>query len=218
MKYTCPKCGKTLELSHEALINSEYKTVCPQCLSNLEIVGDYAYIPLDDGSLELAPDHAEPIPAGDPVLGQQSSIEDVEAQDVTPPPLKVTPPPLKPTPPALPGEGLDPLFGDAVRLLATLNAVTPMTLRDNLNIPLERAQNLIYQLERAGIIGPYNNGGPRTILIPHNTNFMGSQPVEGTPIDDASQPQHKSFSLNCSSCFVWLLLILLLGAIMKSCM
>ena len=53
MKYTCPKCGKHLELSVETLIANEYKTVCPQCLTQLEIVGDYAYVPLDDGSLEL---------------------------------------------------------------------------------------------------------------------------------------------------------------------
>lgn len=217
MKYTCPKCGKTLELSQEALINSEYKTVCPQCLSNLEIVGDYAYIPLDDGSLQLAPDRTEPTPqSSDPVVASQPMVEDVEAQDVTPPPLKATPPPFKGTQ-ATPGEGLDPLFGDAVRLLSTLNSVTPMTLRDNLNIPLERAQNLIYQLERAGIIGPYNNGGPRAILIPHNTNFMGAQPVEGTPIEDI-QPQRKSFTMNCGGCVMWLLLIMLLAAIIKSCM
>ena len=214
MKYTCPKCGKTLELSTEALINMEYKTVCPQCLSNLEIVGDYAYIPLDDGSLTLASDPTEPAPSSDPLL--ETQVEDVEAQDVTPPPIKSTPPPFKTTPPPMPGDGLDPLFGDAVRLLGTLNSVTPMTLRDNLNIPLDRAQNLIYQLERAGIIGPYNNGGPRTILIPHNTNIMGAMPVEGTPIDDA-QPQRKTMTMNCSGCLMWAIILTIVMALIKSC-
>ena len=40
-----------MDLSTEVLINSEYKVICPQCLSQLQIVGDYAYIPHD--SLEL---------------------------------------------------------------------------------------------------------------------------------------------------------------------
>ena len=51
MIYTCPKCGKKMYLSTEVLINSEYKFICPQCLSELQIVGDYAYIP--DDSLNL---------------------------------------------------------------------------------------------------------------------------------------------------------------------
>ena len=42
MNYTCPKCGKKMDLSTEVLINSEYKVICPQCLSELHIVGDYA--------------------------------------------------------------------------------------------------------------------------------------------------------------------------------
>ncbi len=32
MNYTCPKCGKKMDLSTEVLINSDYKVVCPQCL------------------------------------------------------------------------------------------------------------------------------------------------------------------------------------------
>ena len=51
MNYTCPKCGKKMDLSTEVLINSNYKVICPQCLCELQIVGDYAYIPHD--SLEL---------------------------------------------------------------------------------------------------------------------------------------------------------------------
>ena len=40
-----------MDLSTEVLINSNYKVICPQCLCELQIVGDYAYIPHD--SLEL---------------------------------------------------------------------------------------------------------------------------------------------------------------------
>ena len=84
MKYTCPKCGKHIELSVEALIASEYKTICPQCLTQLEIVGDYAYVPLDDGSLELRRDSG--------TVPQSSSAEVIETAEVIdsgspPPPL-----------------------------------------------------------------------------------------------------------------------------------
>lgn len=47
MIFTCPKCGKKIELSVEALIASEYYTVCPQCLSRLKIVGDTAILPVE---------------------------------------------------------------------------------------------------------------------------------------------------------------------------
>ena len=46
MIYTCPKCGKKMDLSTEVLISSDYKVICPQCLSQLQIVGDYAYTPM----------------------------------------------------------------------------------------------------------------------------------------------------------------------------
>ena len=42
MNYTCPKCGKKMDLSVEALIDSQYKVTCPECRSELQIVGDYA--------------------------------------------------------------------------------------------------------------------------------------------------------------------------------
>ena len=54
MNYTCPKCGKKMDLSTEVLINSEYKVICPQCLSELHIVGDYAYIPHDSLNLDTS--------------------------------------------------------------------------------------------------------------------------------------------------------------------
>ena len=45
MKFTCPKCGKQLEMSSAALTAADYRTVCPQCLTSLQIVGQYAYVP-----------------------------------------------------------------------------------------------------------------------------------------------------------------------------
>ena len=57
MIYTCPKCGKKMDLSSEVLINSDYKVICPQCLCQLQIIGDYAYIPSDSLDLDTT---AEP--------------------------------------------------------------------------------------------------------------------------------------------------------------
>lgn len=71
MKYNCPKCGKSLDYSVDQLTQAQYHVTCPQCGSALEIVGDYAYMPLEDGSLNLADDTPpatdEPQPGLDPL-------------------------------------------------------------------------------------------------------------------------------------------------------
>ena len=203
MQYTCPRCGKHIDLSVEALIANEYKTVCPQCLTQLEIVGDYAYVPLEDGSLNLRRD--EPSPETEP---------EVVVPEVMGVPVQgsVAVPPL---PSQLGGDGRDPLFDEAVRYLGQCSAITPMMLRDYFNIPLERAQDLINQLEQAGCIGPYRGGAPRQILIEHHEGLPSpfnynqrfgadSQPAaDGTP-----QPQGgKMVRVNCGSCLIWLVLI-----------
>lgn len=199
MKYTCPKCGKHLDLSAEALIASQYKTVCPQCLTQLEIVGDYAYVPLDDGSLELRrdPEPEQPGPAT-PIQPEDSSV-----------PVQ-SPPPL---PSQLGGDGRDPLFDDAVRYLGQCSAITPMMLRDYFGITLERAQDLIRQLEQAGCIGPYRGGAPRQILIEHHQglpsplNYNQRFDTDAQP-QDVQQPQGgKMVHVNCGSCLIWLVLI-----------
>ena len=45
MIFICPKCGKSIEVSAESLIASDYFIVCPQCLTRLQIVGDSAVVP-----------------------------------------------------------------------------------------------------------------------------------------------------------------------------
>ncbi|MBR1804428.1 MAG: hypothetical protein IJ775_05960 [Muribaculaceae bacterium] len=208
MKYVCPKCGKSIEVSTESLIASEYFIVCPQCLTRLQIVGDYAYVPLKDGSLQL--EKPEPAPA-----------EDVE---ILPPPLTgETIPASAPT--TQPAAAIDPLFGEAVRFLGQCNAITPMMLRDRLGISLERAQTLIGQLEQAGIVGPYNHGGPRQILIPHNTGMPSpfqpapsSEPV-GTNEQHASQnnSDNKTYSFTCSGCLTWFLVAAFVLFMLRNC-
>ncbi len=202
MQYTCPKCGKHIDLSVEALIANEYKTVCPQCLTQLEIVGDYAYVPLEDGSLNLRRDEPKPEVESEGVV---TEVTGVPVQDA------VSVPPL---PSQLGGDGRDPLFDEAVRYLGQCSAVTPMMLRDYFNIPLERAQDLINQLEQAGCIGPYRGGAPRQILIEHHEGLpspfnynqrFGTEtepPTDGTPLPQGG----KMVRVNCGSCLIWLVL------------
>ena len=200
MKYVCPKCGKNIELGAEALIASEYRTVCPQCLSQLEIVGDYAYIQ----------------PEGDPL--QFSRPGDESAANET----AVTPPPFSPVPPALPAR--DPLYDSAVEFVSRCNAITPFMLRDYFDIDLERAHELMAQLEQNGIVGPANGGAPRQILIPHNTNIplglpvsfgrpMEGQDADEQPIDDTSR--RSVHVVNCGGCLMWALLIMLAIALLR---
>ena len=203
MKYVCPKCGKNIDLSAEALIASEYRTVCPQCLSQLEIVGDYAYIQ----------------PEGDPLLFDRgedqpaAAVTDVVAQDVT----AVTPPAL---PPQLPPQ--DPLYDAAVHFVSQCNAITPMMLRDYFGIDMERAHTLMAQLERDGVVGPYRNGAPRQILIPHNTDIPYGIPQryeptpQGQPMDDPQQnvTVHR---FTCGGCLMWILIIAFAVFLFRMC-
>ena len=221
-QFTCPKCGKVITMSVEALINMQYHTVCPQCLSRLDIVGDYAYIPIEGepsitGSADTppTPEPAQPTP---PPFNTDKAVEDVEAVDVTnqPPP---TPPVIPPVPNM--GNGVDPLMGEAVKFLSQCTAITPVMLRDHLNISLERAQQLMQQLEKAGIVGPYNHGGPRSILIPHRQGLPHHSAMPTAEnYDDATtddKPRHKSFSVNCSGCFMWLLVSIFITMLLRTC-
>lgn len=179
MKYTCPNCGKHMEFSTEQLTESKYKVSCPQCGTALEIVGDYAYMPLEDGTLNLADDE------------QQEKDQE------------------QPTG--------DPLYGQAVEFVKQCNAITPVMLAAYFNISLERAEQLMQQLEDNGIVGPYNNGAPRKILIPHNTDLPYGLPIfnqTGTSEDNddteyQGDPKFKSYTLNCSGpgCLLFLLLV-----------
>ena len=218
MIYTCPKCGKKMELSTEVLINSEYKVVCPQCLCQLQIVGDYAYIPNEDLQLDTTAVPAQTINC--PVCGHEAStgthfcpncgtsfdasssssdnVTDIEDATVLPPPIP----------------NGDPLYNEAVKFLMTCSAITPMMLRDRFHISDQRAAELIRQLEAGGVIGPYNNGGPRQILIPHKGIYDYATPPfypRGNPsMKGKSQPRRIG-------CFTWLIIIMFFLYMIKSC-
>ncbi|MCQ2288398.1 MAG: hypothetical protein MJZ74_04810 [Muribaculaceae bacterium] len=183
MKYTCPKCGKTMEFSVEQLTDAQYKVTCPQCGCALEIVGDYAYVPLEDGSLDLS---------------------DTPKEDPEPKPQR------------------DPLYQAAVDYVVTCNAITPVMLAQYFDIPIERANEIMRQLEEAGVVGPANGGAPRTILIPHNTNLPGAFMRHFDP-DAANTPptfkygnfKGKTYTINCSGCLFILILISIIAMFLK---
>lgn len=220
MIYTCPKCDKKMDLSTEVLINSDYKVICPQCLSRLQIVGDFAYIPDEDLELDTTVEPSRAITC--PKCGHEAStgahfcpncgtsfdspgpsassltVDDAEAATVLPPPLPNS----------------DPLYNDAVQFLMTCISITPMMLRDHFQISDERAAELIRQLEAGGIIGPYNNGGPRQILIPHRGLYDYPQTHNQTPDQRATLPRGRSHR---PGCLTWLALFMFFIILLKAC-
>ena len=219
MIYTCPKCGKKIDLSTEVLINSDYKVICPQCLSQLQIVGDYAYIPDESLNLDttVQPSHTINCPKCGheaksnahfcPNCGTSFDTPSsaTTAIDIAPEDVTVIPPPLP---------NSDPLYNEAVQFLMGCTAITPMMLRDRFHISDERAAELIRQLEAGGIIGPYNNGGPRQILIPHRRLYDYTQPQDTLQGDNPGQRQPQPRRLGC---FTWLLITMILIFLMKAC-
>ena len=220
MNYTCPKCGKKMDLSTEVLINSNYKVICPQCLCELQIVGDYAYIPHDSLDLDTSVKPSHTINC--PKCGHEANSNahfcpncgasfdtaptpPTTAVDTAPEDVTVLPPPLPDS---------DPLYNDAIQFLMTCTAITPMMLRDHFHISNERAAELIRQLEAGGAIGPYNNGGPRQILIPHRSIYSYTTPQTDSrgngPVRPGPQPRRMS-------CLTMVLIFMFFIFLIKAC-
>ena len=218
MIYTCPKCGKKMDLSTEVLINSDYKVICPQCLCQLQIIGDYAYIPHDELELDTNVEPSRTISCSKcghqvntgthfcPNCGTSLDAPLTTAVDIAPEDVTVLPPPLP---------NQDPLYYEALKYLANCTAITPMMLRDRFHISNERAAELIRQLEQGGAVGPYNNGGPRQILIPHRSLYDMPQ---YTPQDsNTGNAQHRTQVPRSGGCLTWVLLFLLMSFLIKAC-
>ena len=220
MNYTCPKCGKKMDLSTEVLINSNYKVICPQCLCELQIVGDYAYIPHESLDLDTSVKPSHTINC--PKCGHEANSNahfcpncgasfdtaptpPTTAVDTAPEDVTVLPPPLPDS---------DPLYNDAIQFLMTCTAITPMMLRDHFHISNERAAELIRQLEAGGAIGPYNNGGPRQILIPHRSIYSYTTPQTDSrgngPVRPGPQPRRMS-------CLTMVLIFMFFIFLIKAC-
>ena len=219
MKYTCPKCGKKMDLSTEVLINSEYKVICPQCLCELQIVGDYAYIPHDSLDLDTSVEPSHIINC--PKCGHEANSNahfcpncgasfdaptpSTTAVDIAPEEVTVLPPPIP---------NSDPLYNEALQFLMNCTAITPMMLRDRFHISDERAAELIRQLEAGGAIGPYNNGGPRQILIPHRTMYSYTTP---DPTWQDKGPKRTSPQPRRMSCVTIFLIVMFFMFMRKAC-
>ena len=226
MNYTCPKCGKKMDLSTEVLINSEYKVICPQCLSQLHIVGDYAYIPHDALDLGTSVEPSRSINC--PKCGHEASTGahfcpncGASFDEPTPSRTDDTIEDATVLPPPLPN--VDPLYNDAVRFLANCYAITPMMLRDHFGISDERAAELIRQLEAGGAIGPYNNGGPRQILIPHRTLIRDSRAYRYDVTQDPAAQQRpgqqpgRVTQRRGPGCITTLLIFMFFFYLLKAC-
>ena len=218
MIYTCPKCGKKMDLTTEVLINSGYKVICPQCLCQLQIVGDYAYIPHDSLELDTTVEPSRTINC--PQCGHEASTgahfcPNCGASFDSPPPLSavdVAAEEVTVLPPPVPGS--DPLYNQAIQYLGECTAITPMMLRDRFHISDERAAELIRQLEAGGIIGPYNHGGPRQILIPHR-GFYDYLPPQDTA--QGGNPTPRRPQTRRMGCFTWLFAFMIFLFLLKAC-
>ena len=146
MKIECPKCGLALNNTEEELSKLNHITTCPRCLSTLKIVDGIAYIP----SSKVPIEKLQPLEEQPPEFkGQQY----YETGNVNP--------------------NLDPLYNAAVQYLRTCNAITLPMLQRYLDVPPERAELIMQQLEDNKVVAPYDGMHPRKILIDHNQGLPG---------------------------------------------
>ena len=89
-----------------------------------------------------------------------------------------------------------------------------MMLRDRFGISNERAAELIRQLEAGGIIGPYNNGGPRQILIPHRTIYSYTSP---DPTWQDKSPKRTGPQPRRMGCWTIFVIVIFFMFMIKSC-
>ena len=226
MTYTCPVCGKKIDRTTQQLIDDNYMVACPQCNSNLQIVGDYAYVPFDSLQLDTSVKPSQPVDCpncGNKTSGSRHICPNCGYSLDTMPDGTI---PAADSDTAAPLQGKSALYDQALQFLSQCTAITPMMLRDRFNISDEEAAQLIRQLEDGGAIGPYNNGGPRQILIPHRTLMEGywrqmrSTDASGENPDGAQQqdgtPSRRPLSSGMG-CISILLIIWLLAFGIKAC-
>lgn len=197
MKIECPKCGYTTQQSEEELAMLNHTITCPSCMSTLKIVDGIAYIPTDKAPLEqLKPFEQQP--------PKFKGTEYYEQQTIL--------------------EGLDPLYSAAVDYIKTCNAITLPMLQRYFNIPPERAEQLMQQLEDNKVVAPFDGLHPRKILIPHNTGLPGmfshtqqydpeaqeaAQRLEADTSDTSTPPHSRSCTCSLPGCGIILFLLLL---------
>ena len=73
------------------------------------------------------------------------------------------------------GDGHDPLFEDALRLICQHDKASASLLQRRLSVGYARAARILDQLEEAGVIGPGEGSKPRDVLIKNPDEFLASQ-------------------------------------------
>lgn len=199
MKITCPKCGYVTEMTESELAAVNHTIVCPQCMSQLKVDGNYAYIPTDSQTFDPQPEPPapEPQPAApcDDGNGGWVAADGVD----------------------------DPLLADAIEYIKMCNAISVPMLQRYLQISADRAAQLMKQLEQKGVVGPYT-GGPRSILIPHNSDPFGPTPrnrEETQMLKEMRQRidsgEVKTRVFGCSGCSIVLFVLLLILIMVQFC-
>ena len=158
MRIECPKCGFVTNQTDEELAKLNNTITCPNCMSVLKVVEGIAYIPTDKAPL----DQLEPQPPQ--FKGEQYYEQQQEPQ-----------------------QGQDPLYGAAVDFVKTCNAITLPMLQRYFDIPPERAEQLMQQLEDNKIVAPFDGIHPRKILINHDSRFTSSYWNRGRRYENEKQ-------------------------------
>ncbi len=73
------------------------------------------------------------------------------------------------------GDGHDPLFEDALRLICQHDKASASLLQRRLSVGYARAARILDQLEEAGVISPGEGSKPRDVLIKNPDDFLASQ-------------------------------------------
>lgn len=72
------------------------------------------------------------------------------------------------------GEVEDELYDDAVELVINMQSASVSMLQRRFRIGYTRAARLIDEMERRGIVGPYEGSKPRAVLVPKHTDEASS--------------------------------------------
>lgn len=76
------------------------------------------------------------------------------------------------------GDGRDPLFEEALRLICQHDKASASLLQRRLSVGYARAARILDQLEASGVIGPGEGSKPRDVLIKNPDEFLANQASE----------------------------------------
>jgi S-DNA-T family DNA segregation ATPase FtsK/SpoIIIE len=76
------------------------------------------------------------------------------------------------------GDGHDPMFEDALRLICQYDKASASLLQRRLSVGYARAARILDQLEDAGVIGPAEGSKPRDVLVKNPDDYLAAQAQE----------------------------------------